>query len=204
MIKTIIIDDHALFNDGLSLILKESGKFDVIEQVYDSRQAYHKCYSFMPELVIIDYNMPYLSGLEVVKSLKTLPGFRKLVIVSMYADRKETTKFEEVGIDGYLTKTTPARELIASLIKIMSGEKLIVSEIEKKKTIEKDFFAMQHQLTKRELEILKTLKRGLTTEQIANELGLSYYTVETHRKNINQKMKFTSKNDLYDFLQKMN
>ena len=198
--KVIIIDDHSLFNDGLTLILKESGVFDVIEQVYDSRQAYFKCFSLLPELIIIDYNMPYLNGLEVVKQLNTMSHGYKIVIVSMYAEKREIALFEEAGISGYLTKTTPAVEIISSLKKIVGGEKIINSGIEKKAAYEKDFFALKHHLTKREVEILKALKQGNTTEQVANVLGLSYYTIETHRKNINQKLKFKTKNEFYEFL----
>lgn len=199
--KVIIIDDHSLFNDGLGLILKESGSFEVIEQVYDSRQAYYKCFSLQPQLVIVDFNMPHLNGLEVVKQLKTLPHFCKIVVVSMYADKREISLFEEMGIDGYLTKTTPAAEIITSLKKILNGEKQInTGGIEKKALYEKDYFALKHQLTKREVEILKTLKKGYTTEQVAEVLGLSFYTVETHRKNINQKLKFKTKKEFYDFL----
>ncbi|MES2516672.1 MAG: response regulator transcription factor [Bacteroidota bacterium] len=199
--KVIIIDDHSLFNDGLSLILKESGYFDVIEQVYDSRQAYYKCFALMPELIIVDFNMPHLNGLEVVKQLKNLSNPCKIVVISMYADKREIALFEEVGIDGYLTKTTPATEIIGSLKKILEGEKLINTGIEKKVIYEKDFFALKHQLTKREVEILKALKKGYTTEQVAEELGLSFYTVETHRKNVNQKLKFKTKKEFYDFLE---
>ena len=200
-IKTIIIDDHHLFNDGLSLILKESGKFEVLEQVYDSRHAFHKCYSMQPELILVDYNMPNLNGLQVVKQLKTLPSHTKIVIISMYADKREIGLFEAAGIDGYLTKTTPSAEIISSLKKIMDGEKIITTGIKKKEATEKDFFALKHQLTKRELEILKALNKGYTTEQVATELGLSYYTVETHRKNVNQKMNFKTKNEFYEFLE---
>ncbi len=115
MISTLIIDDHSLFNDGLCLILKESRKFKVIGQVYDSRQALAKCFSLRPALVIVDYNMPHLNGLEVVKQIKSLQHECKVVIVSMYAERKELALFEAVGVDGYFTKTTPSNELIPAL-----------------------------------------------------------------------------------------
>lgn len=200
-IKTIIIDDHHLFNDGLSLILKESGNFEVIEQVYDSRQAQYKCQVLQPQLVLVDYNMPHLDGLQVVKQLKALASNCKIVIISMYADKREIGLFEAAGIDGYLTKTTPSAEIISSIKKIMKGEKVITTGTKKKEVPEKDFFALKHQLTKRELEILKALKKGYTTEQVAAALGLSYYTVETHRKNVNQKMNFKTKNEFYEFLE---
>ncbi len=199
-IETVIIDDHTLFNDGLSLILKESGVFKVIEQIYDSRQAFFKCFSLQPQLIMIDYNMPYLNGLEVVKQLKTLKLESKIVIVSMYAEKREIALFEEIGVDAYITKTTPANELIATLKKVMQGEKIFESSFNNKPIIEKDAFALKNHLTKREIEILKLIKKNYTTEEIATALNLSYYTVETHRKNVNQKMKFKTKKEFYAFL----
>ena len=198
--KTIIIDDHSLFNDGLNLILSESGQFDVIMQVYDSRQAYHKCFSLRPELVMIDYNMPNLNGLEVVKQLNSLNYDWKIVIVSMYADKKEISLFKELGVHGYINKTTPSFELIEALKAIINGENIFISNMVGKPEIQKDDFALKHQFTKRELEVLQLIKKDYTTEQIAGHLNLSYYTVETHRKNINHKAKFSTKQEFYEFL----
>jgi DNA-binding NarL/FixJ family response regulator len=199
--KVIIIDDHSLFNDGMSLILKESGLFEVIEQIYDSRQAQIKCFSLKPELVIMDYNMPYINGLEVVRQLKTSENKMKIVIVSMYADNKEIELFKKEGVNAYITKTTPGTQLIESLKKVMEGEKLFESKNKAKIKVEKDIFANKHQLTKREMDILRLIKQEETTEKIAETLNLSYYTVETHRKNINQKLKFKTKKEFYAFLE---
>lgn len=201
--KTIIIDDHLLFNDGLRLILKESKVFDVIEQVYDSRNAYHKCYTLMPTLILVDYNMPHFNGLEVVKQLRSLQYDKKVVIVSMYADKKEIALFEEAGVDGYITKTTPADILIESLQRILQGEKVYVTNNFNKLAVEKDSFSKTHQLTKREIEILKLVKKEYTNEQIASILNLSFYTIETHRRNINHKLNFSSKKEFYDFLEQL-
>lgn len=198
--KTIIIDDHSLFNDGMNLILKESGLFEVIEQIYDSRQAQSKCFSLRPELIIVDYNMPHLNGLEVVRQLNTLGIDTKIVIVSMYADKKEIELFKKEGVDAYITKTTPGTELIDSLKKVMEGEKIFEFKSKAKIVIEKDIFANKHQLTKREMEILRLIKQEKTTERIAETLNLSFYTVETHRKNIKHKLKFKTKKEFYEFL----
>ncbi len=201
--KTIIVDDHLLFNDGLRLILKESKVFDVIEQVYDSRNAYHKCYTLMPTLILVDYNMPHFNGLEVVKQLRGLQYDKKVVIVSMYADKKEIALFEEAGVDGYITKTTPANILIESLQRILEGEKIYITNNFNKSALEKDDFSKTHQLTKREIEILKLVKKEYTNEQIASILHLSFYTIETHRRNINHKLHFSSKKEFYDFLEQL-
>jgi DNA-binding NarL/FixJ family response regulator len=199
--KTIIIDDHSLFNDGMSLILKESGFFEVIEQIYDSRQAQSKCFSLKPELVIVDYNMPYINGLEVVRQLNASGNDTKIVIVSMYADKKEIELFKKEGVDAYITKTTHGTQLIESLKKVMEGEKIFESKNKAKTVIEKNIFANKHQLTKREMEILRLIKQEETTEKIAETLNLSFYTVETHRKNINHKLKFKTKKEFYAFLE---
>ncbi len=199
--KVIIIDDHSLFNDGMSLILKESGLFEVIEQIYDSRQAQTKCFSLKPDLIVMDYNMPYLDGLEVVRQLNTSGNDTKIVIVSMYADKKEIELFKKEGVGAYITKTTPATQLIETLKKVMEGEKLFESKNKAKIIIEKDNFALKHQLTKREMEVLRLIKQEETTEKIAETLNLSFYTVETHRKNINHKLKFKTKKEFYAFLE---
>lgn len=194
----LIIDDHQLFNDGLSLILKESAFFQVIGQVYDSRQAVYQCQTLNPKLILVDFNMPHLDGLGVVNALKA-QGFKgKIVVISMYADAKEIAIFKQLGIDGYLPKTTPASELIKVLKKIMANERIYESlNLQKKRSIKE---VSEYKLTKREIDILRALKKGITTEQVAHELNLSYYTVETHRKNINQKLNLKSKIEFYDFL----
>ncbi|MDI9861840.1 response regulator [Flectobacillus roseus] len=198
--KVVIVDDHSLFNDGLSLILKESGKYEILAQIYDSRKAYNECNTLLPELILVDYNMPFLDGLSLVKQLRTLVHRSKIVVISMYADRREIEAFKAFEIEGYLSKTSPSAEILMSLDKIIKGENVFQVKQEQKTSFEKDFFSLKKLLTKREVEILKALKKGSTSEQVAQELCLSYYTVETHRKNINQKLKFNSKKEFYEFL----
>mgnify|MGYP006201224385 CR=1 FL=1 len=198
--KVVIVDDHSLFNDGLSLILKESGHYEIVAQIYDSRKAYNECNTLLPELILVDYNMPFLDGLSLVKQLRTLVHRSKIVVISMYADRREIEVFKAFEIEGYLSKTSPSAEILMSLDKIMTDESVFQVKQEQKTSFEKDFFSLKKLLTKREVEILKALKKGYTSEQVAQELCLSYYTVETHRKNINQKLKFNSKKDFYEFL----
>lgn len=201
--RTVIIDDHALFNDGLALILKASGFFEVVGQVYDSRQAMYTCQGMLLDLILVDYNMPHLNGLEVVAQLQTLLNKPRIVIISMYAEKKELGLFSAANVDGYLAKTTPSGELITSLQKIMSGDRILSLGRPQKESTVSDFFALKHQLTKREYEIVLLLKEGQTTEQVAQTMGLSYLTVETHRKNINAKLKLSNKQAFYDFLQSL-
>lgn len=201
-IRTILIDDHRLFNDGLSLVLRESPDFVVVEQVYDSREAFAACLRHTPDLVLVDFNMPHLDGLAVVEQIRQLPVACKVVVISMYAEKREIARFNALDIGGYIAKTVAADRLLTLLRQVMQGQQVI--ETDKAQGIDPlpgDVFRLRYGLTKREVEILKGVKRGLTTEQIADELCLSYYTVQTHRKNISQKLPFDNKKDFYDFLE---
>jgi len=200
MIRTIIIDDHRLFNDGLASIFKDYENFKIIGQIYDSRQAIHQCIALRPDLIIVDYNMPYLNGLEIVKQIKSIDKSCKIVIISMYSDRKEISLFMKEGVNGYINKTTGATTVIAALQKIMEGEPIIIGKDEQEMTESKDTFSLKHQLTKREIQIIHLLKRNFTSEQMATELKLSYYTIETHRRNINVKLKFKTRQEFYEFI----
>lgn len=201
-IRTILIDDHRLFNDGLSLVLRESPDFVVVDQVYDSREAFAACLRHTPDLVLVDFNMPHLDGLAVVGQLRQLPAACKVVVISMYAEKREIARFNALDIAGYIAKTVAADRLLTLLRQVMQGQRVIETDMPQGTApLPGDVFQVKYGLTKREIEILKGVKRGLTTEQIADELFLSYFTVQTHRKNISQKLPFATKKDFYDFLE---
>ena len=200
--RTILIDDHRLFNDGLSLVLRETTDFVVIEQVYDSRLALEACTRLTPDLVLVDVNMPHFDGLAVVAQLKQLPVPVKIVIISMYAEQREIDRFNALNINGYIAKTVAANHLLTLLRQVMQGEFVIETDAVPSPALPaSDTTRPTYGLTKREVEILRQVKQGLTSEQIADTLSLSYFTVQTHRKNISQKLPFTGKKDFYDFLE---
>ncbi|MEZ0485259.1 response regulator [Fibrella aquatica] len=200
--RTILIDDHRLFNDGLSLVLRDSLDFVVVEQVYDSRLALNTCLRLAPDLVLVDVNMPHFDGLMVVEQLKQLPNPCKIVIISMYAEKQEIARFSAIKINGYIAKTVAADHLLMLLRRVMEGQMVIETDsLASLTSPAKDTTRFTYGLTKREVEILKLVKLGLTSEQIAIDLSLSYYTVQTHRKNITHKLPFTTKKQYYDFLE---
>jgi DNA-binding NarL/FixJ family response regulator len=184
--RTILIDDHRLFNDGLSLVLRESPDFVVVDQIYDSRLALAACSQQAPDLILVDFNMPHMDGLTVVKQVKQLPNPVKIVVISMYAEKREIARFDELQVDGYIAKTVAADRLLTLLRQVMAGERVVETDNPTLPTID-DAVQVSYGLTKREIEILKRVKQDKTTEQIADELCLSYFTVQTHRKNISQK-----------------
>jgi DNA-binding NarL/FixJ family response regulator len=200
--RTVLIDDHQLFNDGLRLILSNSPRFEVVGQVFDSRLAYDTCAELEPDLVLVDYNMPHYNGEAIVAQLRQLPKTCRIVIISMYAEKKEIARFKALNVDGFMAKTVPAERLVALLNRVMQGEQIIETDVPQAGPLTvPDHFRLKQLLTKREIQILKGVKQGLTTEQIASEHSLSYFTVQTHRKNISHKLPFLTQKELYEFLE---
>lgn len=200
--RTVLIDDHRVFSDGLNLILSHSPDFTVVEQVFDSRRAYDACLQQKPDLVLVDYNMPHLDGVAVVKQLGQLTHTCRIVVISLYADKEEIARCRALKVDGYLAKTIPADRLLALLGRVMQGEQVIETDLPNETPGSlPDHWRLGPRLTKREVDILMGMKQGLTTEQIAVQLELSYFTVQIHRKNISRKLPFLTEKELYEFLE---
>jgi DNA-binding NarL/FixJ family response regulator len=199
--KTLLIDDHQLFNDGLNLILTNSPDFRVAGQIFDPQLAREACAQYHPDLVLVDFNMPNLDGLAVVEQLRQLPFRGRIVVVSMYAEQPEIARFKTLNVDGYMAKTIPSEQLLESLRRVMQGERVFVTD--KASTSSRttpDYFWLNYQLTRREMDILQRIKVGMSSEQIATEFELSYHTVQAHRRNINRKLPFKTEKQFYDFL----
>jgi DNA-binding NarL/FixJ family response regulator len=145
--------------------------------------------------------MPHFDGLAVVEQLRQLPTPCRLVIISMYAEQAEIARFVALGVHGYFAKTTPADRLVDLLERVMQGERIIEIDVpNEQSTAPPDHFRLRHKLTKREVDILRGLKQELSTRQIADQLHLSHYTVQTHRKNISRKLPFKTEKEFNAFL----
>ena len=185
MIKLLIVDDHKLFSNGLAALLEKYEDFEVLKQVDDSRNAIHEVQNLNPDVVLIDFNMPNINGLELTKIL--LEGFPKLkiLILSMYDDERFVKDFKQAGAKGYLTKTEEIETVKQAILNIYQGEKVFnkLDSISLNLHNE-ELFLKKFAITRREKEIIDLIVLGKTTRQISEHLGISYYTAETHRKNI--------------------
>jgi DNA-binding NarL/FixJ family response regulator len=150
--------------------------------------------------------MPRLNGLEAAKKINVNYPSLKIIILSTYNDEHLIKKAFEANVQGYLLKTTDKEELTFCIYEIMNGNKYF-PDLKKAKSNffkEHDDFLKQNNLTKREFEILQLIKQAFTNQQISEKLFLSVYTVETHRKNIMQKLKLSSPAALMKFIAENN
>jgi DNA-binding NarL/FixJ family response regulator len=202
IIKVMIIDDHRLFNDGLYAMLEPESGIEVLAQVYDSRESRAKVKKLNPDVVLMDFNMPHLNGIELTKLMLMERPAVKVLILSMYDDERHIATFREIGARGYLFKTASADEVINAIRKVHAGEEHF-PDIDGKGNHSDDAFLKKLKLSSRELEVIQLIKAGMTTKEIADKLNISYYTAETHRKNIKLKVGVKGEADFIKFIYEM-
>ena len=206
-INIIIADDHALFAEGMRALLNTETSIEISFIVSNGKELLMVLGKIPADMVLLDINMPELNGLEAARQIrKWLPQI-KLIMLSTYNDEHLIKKAIEYGVHGYLLKTTDKEDLIFYIHEVMNGNKCFPDFIKKKKENvfdSKDIFLKQYNLTKREFEILQLIKQAFSNQQMAEKLFLSIYTVETHRKNIMQKLSLKSPAGLMKFISENN
>lgn len=202
----VIADDHPIFRKGLKQTIEEDSSLHVVAEAGDGETALLLVEQHEPNVVVLDIDMPRMSGLQVARAIKTKGLFIAVIILTTY---KEEDMFEEamdVGVRGYVLKQTVADDLRAAINAVIRGEYFLSPTIggylanRSKRAGE----LLKHKpnlihLTPAERRILKSVALNKTSKEIADELFISYRTVETHRKNIATKLNIHGSHSLLKF-----
>jgi two-component system nitrate/nitrite response regulator NarL len=201
-ISIIIADDHQLFIDGLKLLLKEEQDIEIIDIANDGEELLNILKKQLPEVVLLDINMPRINGLETARYIKQSYSQVKVIMFSTYNESHLIEKAKQHGANGYLLKNCSKADLLQTIRLVASGNACFPYSLPKtaNEFNATDPFLKQFNLTKREMEIIVCIKEGWTNQKIADVLFLSIYTVETHRKNIMQKLHLNSPSALMKFI----
>lgn len=188
-VRVFLADDHPLLLNGTKSFLKEK-LYDVVATAEDGNDAYNKILKHLPDVAILDFDMPKLNGLEIAKQIKQNKIPTKVIILTLH---KQEAILQEVGesIAGYLTKDTALNELEECLLKVMDDKEYISSNLTQSIHFDYKERAVD-KLTVTEVKILRYLEQGYTSAQIAEELFISKRTVEKHRSNIIDKLDLPS------------
>lgn len=202
MIHIIIADDHLLFIDGLKALLKSEAEITVVDEAHNGKELLNIMKATPADMVLLDINMPQMNGLDAARRIRLLYPHVKIIMLSTYSETHLVKKAMQSGANGYLLKNSSKNELIHTIRSVACGNQYFPAyDAEKNyQTGITDNFLKQFNLTKREVELLHLIKRGLTNQQIAEQLFLSIYTVETHRKNIMQKLGLNGPSALMKFI----
>jgi DNA-binding NarL/FixJ family response regulator len=202
-LSVIIADDHTLFINGLCMLLQAEPDIEVMNVAANGKEVLQLLHgNQIPDLVLLDINMPGINGFEVLKRVRTYYPKVKVIMLSTYNEEHLIERAKTEGANGYLFKNAEKEELLTVMRNVNKGEFCFPhkKEVANSGFDEPDLFLKQFQLTKRELELLQFIKQNYTNQQMADHLHLSIYTVETHRKNIMQKLNLKNPVELTRFI----
>ena len=207
-IEIMLVDDHEVVINGIRTVLKGVEDIEVIEDACDGDMLLKKLKYLTPDLIMMDLSLPKKSGVEMTRLIRV--EYPKIKIIIFSANINEESIFDAIkaGANGYLSKDASREQIIDAIRRVMEGEKvlsdsisntLLINYIEKDKKQEKFSEKKVDGLTKREIEILKLIAEGHTYKEIAEELFISFRTVETHKNNIMYKLELKNTVDLVKF-----
>lgn len=198
-IRILLADDHNVMRKGLRLLLESQPGFSVVGEASDGHQAVEQAEATKPDVVVLDIGMPRLSGTEAAQRIgELLPG-TSVIILSMHSDEGYVMRALKAGAKGYLLKDAAEGDLVEAIQAVGNGKTFFSSEISK--MLVEDYVReirtrgvedSYELLTSREREILHLLAEGKSNKDIASALNLSPYTVETHRRNLQEKLNLHS------------
>lgn len=202
MIRILIADDHAIFRHGLRQILEENPDMLVAGEASNGQDVLDQVWRHDYDLLLLDINMPGMSGLEALKQLRVQKPKLKVLVLSMYPEEQYAIRALKAGASGYITKASASEELIEAIRKVSQGGKYVSASLAEKLLF--DFEAdsdrpLHELLSDREYEVLCMIASGKTVSQIAEELCLSVKTVSTHRVRILEKMRMKNNAELTNY-----
>lgn len=192
----LLVDDHSLIRAGVRALVLDIPGYAVIGEANDGSQLLEMVEQLSPDIVLLDISMRETGGLEALQRLKRVRPQSKVLILSMHTDPALIMQALESGAHGYLLKDTTATELEHALEALRNNERYlspaiahtVITQALTRNQKNQPEVAESHNLTARQLEILRLIVRGKSTREIANGLGLSIKTVETHRSQIMKRL----------------
>lgn len=191
-IEIMIVDDHSMVREGLKQLLELDGDIVVIGETSDGVECLNLLETNVPQVILLDINMPNMNGLEVLEKIKEQKIDTKVIILTVHNEIEYLLKAVEIGIDGYMLKDSDSNELKKAILSVIQGENYIQPDLIpllNSKMIERDIDKEKLELlTKREIEVLKLLSYGFYNKDIGEKLSISERTVKNHISSIFRKI----------------
>jgi DNA-binding NarL/FixJ family response regulator len=193
-VRILIADDHKILREGLKSLLEKQPEFAVVAEAQDGLSAISAAKKHKPDIAILDIGMPDLNGIEVTRRIRSELAETRVIALSMHADRRFVMGILEAGANGYLLKDSAFAELITAVTAVAKGKMYLspsIAETVVKNSLEKldrKDEGSSVLLSGREREVLQMIAEGKSTKEIALKLFVSTKTVETHRKQIMDKL----------------
>ncbi|KPK29124.1 MAG: LuxR family transcriptional regulator [Nitrospira bacterium SG8_3] len=193
-VRIILAEDHRITREGLVNLLKERPDMEVVGEAENGREAVRLARELSPDLVIMDVTMPDLNGIDATRIITSGSNNTKVIALSMYSDKQFVQGMIQAGASGYLLKDCAFEELVSAIQAVIQGDTylspgiagIVVQDYLTKLTTDRS--SADTVLTNREREVLQLIAEGNSTKEIAARLTVSVKTVETHRRQIMEKL----------------
>lgn len=201
-LRILLVDDHALFRSGIKALLQRQGGFEVVGEAANGLDAIKRAISLKPDLILLDLNLPGISGKEVLEAVQEAEIAAKVVVLTVSENADDLADVMAAGAQGYLLKNIDTSHFIEALRRAADGETIISPEMTvrlvtamRHKAREKKTNSAQtlERLTPREREILTALAEGASNKEIARLFELAESTVKVHVQNILRKLECQSR-----------
>lgn len=202
-LRTLIVDDHAMFREALHLMLEQHPHIRVVGEIADGSLVEEAIGRLAPDIVVMDVNMPNLNGIEATRNLLTKHPELRVVALSAFGQKRFIMEMMEAGATAYVVKSAAGEQLVQAISSASLGKTFLCPEatatlVEATRRAPPAIagFSTNKRLGRRETEVLRLLANGMTSPQIAEQLFIAPSTVDVHRRNIMQKLGLRTVADL--------
>ena len=191
-IAVLLVDDHPLVTEGIGACLETWDNITIVGTASTGKQAIEKALQVKPDIILMDINLPDMTGLEATRQIKRQLPDARIMILSMHDNREYVVSALEGGASGYILKDVSSAEVATAIEAVYRGGTYFSAEVSRTLVQPPDIPKTDSILTTRERQVIIELARGNTNKMIARSFDISERTVETHRKNIKRKLKISS------------
>jgi DNA-binding NarL/FixJ family response regulator len=191
--KVLVADDHGIVRSGITLLLERQADIDVVAEADNGADAVKLAIEHRPDVAVLDVSMPKLTGLQAAREIKAQAPEVNVLLLSMHDDERYLYEALRLGAGGYVLKREADQDLVRAVRAVYNGEPFLTGDAQR--SLVRDLMEMspeeaprRDKLTDRELEVVKLIAEAHTNKQIAEILGLSEKTVESHRANVLNKL----------------
>lgn len=202
--KVLICEDHQIVIDGLISIFKNQQNYKVIGFVKQGDRVISAIKTQDPDVILLDINLPEINGLDILKEIRSFNKTIKVIVLTMYNKESIVKKVKQYNGNGFLLKNCSSDDLLSALDAVFESSSFYIGKGVKNSVEENDGFLQKVAITQREKEIISELMLGHNVPKIAENLHISSYTVETHKKNIFRKLNIHNSIDLVTLVNEQN
>ena len=194
MTTVLIADDHTVLRHGLRLILQGDPRLDVVGEAVNGAEAVEKALSLLPDVILMDVEMPDMTGIEATRRIRAVQPNMRVLILSVSQRNEDLLDAFKAGARGYLLKSVESKEMLAAIHRVMAGKTILPPDLA---TRLMNRLSQPEQntedLTARERDVLEYIARGFGNKEIAATLNISENTVKTHVRHILAKLNLRSR-----------